>query len=47
MKVYDGIIAVRTAKCKEIEEKIDRLDDELFSQYMELEYFENKRKELK
>jgi hypothetical protein len=44
LKALDEIIARRKAKCQEIEDKIDKLDDELFKQYLELEFFENKRR---
>ena len=38
-------IAIRKAKCESLEKKIDQLDDELYNQYLELEYFENKKKD--
>ncbi len=46
MKALDEIIAQRKAKCAELERKIDQLDDELYSQYLELEIFEEKKKTL-
>jgi hypothetical protein len=39
----DEIITQRKAKCVELEWKIDQLDDELYNQYIELEYFEEKK----
>ena len=44
MTALDEIINRRKAKCAELEWKIDKLDDELYNQYMELEYFEEKKK---
>lgn len=44
LKALDEIIARRKAKCEDIENKIDKLDDELFKEYLELEFFENKRR---
>ena len=40
----DEIITRRKAKIAGLEWKIDQLDDELYNQYMELEYFEEKKK---
>jgi len=40
----DEIINRRKAKCADLEWKIDKLDDELYDQYMELEYFEEKKR---
>jgi len=44
LKALNEIIAIREAKCKELEEKIDQLDDELFEQYLELEHFQSKKR---
>ena len=44
MKALDDIIEQRMAKCKELEEKIDKLDDDLFEQYLELEFFKEKKR---
>jgi len=44
LKALDDIIEQRMAKCKELEEKIDKLDDDLFEQYLELEFFEEKKR---
>lgn len=44
LTALDEIITRRKAKCAELEWKIDKLDDELYNQYMELEYFEEKKK---
>ena len=44
LTALDEIINRRKAKCAELEWKIDKLDDELYNQYMELEYFEEKKK---
>jgi len=35
LKALNEIIAIRIAKCQKLEERIDKLDDELFSQYMD------------
>ena len=43
MNALDEIIARRKARCEDIENKIDKLDDELFKEYLELEFFENKK----
>ena len=40
----DEIITRRKAKCAELEYKIDQLDDELYNQYLELEFFEQKKR---
>ena len=40
----DEIINRRKAKCAELEYKIDQLDDELYNQYLELEFFEQKKR---
>ena len=45
MKAINEIIAARKAKCVDLEERIDQLDDELYAQYMELEYFEGLKRE--
>ena len=45
LKVLNEIITARKAKCEEIEERMDQLDDELYAQYMELEYFEGLKRE--
>lgn len=45
--IYDEIIDKRKMKIQLKEEKIKTLDAELFEMYQELEYFENKREELK
>jgi len=44
LKALDDIIEQRMVKCKELEEKIDKLDDDLFEQYLELEFFEEKKR---
>ena len=44
LTALDEIINRRKAKCADLEYKIDRLDDELYNQYMELEYFEEKKR---
>ena len=44
LNALDEIIARRKARCEDIENKIDKLDDELFKEYLELEFFENKKR---
>ena len=44
MTPLDEIINRRKAKCAELEYKIDLLDDELYDQYRELEFFEQKKR---
>ena len=44
MKALNEIITARKAKCQELENKIEKLDDELYQQYLELEFFEEKKK---
>ena len=44
MTALDEIIARRKARCEELEDKIDKLDDDLFNQYLELEFFEDKKR---
>ena len=45
LKAINEIIAARKAKCVDLEERMDQLDDELYAQYMELEYFEGLKRE--
>lgn len=44
LNALDEIITRRKARCEDIENKIDKLDDELFKEYLELEFFENKKR---
>ena len=44
LTALDEIIARRKARCEELEDKIDKLDDDLFNQYLELEFFEDKKR---
>ena len=44
MTVYDEIINKREMKVVELEDKMKKLDDELYDMYMELEYFYEKRR---
>ena len=44
LNALDEIITRRKARCEDIESKIDKLDDELFKEYLELEFFENKKR---
>ena len=46
LNALDEIIARRKARCDDIENKIDKLDDELFKEYLELEFFENKKRKI-
>ena len=44
LNALDEIITRRKARCEDIENKIDKLDEKLFKEYLELEFFENKKR---